>query len=491
MVGSRTNATVSFTAPDVGVAGVTYFIQQLQEDGDTEVGVPIQVTATGLGTPSAPFVAVVPALAPARARYAVQARGGGNASPWSAASSPYKVVGVPEAPLIVGLTADAATTSVAITFEPSDITGERYVALMRLAGSATPVEVPLTVTTIGTNLRAVVAAAGPPVLAPGQYTVQVAAYNVNGDRGVSSPASSVFRLGGAAGLPGAPTSVTATSPIATRAFVKFAAPADDGGEDITQYLVRALIDGVEQKNQTFTVNTTALPLSGGVYTATVTALAGGTYTFTVAAINAVGRGPASAASAPVIVRDVQALEQLAKPVILSVRGSAGAGATLAFTRPSNVNATVVVKYYLSVYDNAEDKQLLRDLEFAPTSGAGTVADPHVARPALPAEIARSGGVFTFAITAVRQPDRSIIDTSVSDIVGPATLGTPPVPLGVTIASIIPGVEIGSNTTIKFSVTYPQTVTIVPGVVKAAPMAWTLTGGTTAASKPFELALGLK
>src|SRR5205823_8968187 len=87
-------------------------------------------------------------------------------------------------------------------------------------------------------------------------------------------------------LPGAPTNVSAAAGNA-QAAVSWTAPAPNGSGTITGYTVTAAPGGA-------TATTT------GATTATVTGLTNGTaYTFTVTATNAIGTGPASAASAPV------------------------------------------------------------------------------------------------------------------------------------------------------------------------------------------------
>jgi hypothetical protein len=93
--------------------------------------------------------------------------------------------------------------------------------------------------------------------------------------------------GGTATAPGAPSGVSATAGDSS-ATVTWTAPGD-GGSAITSYTVTPYIGGTAQP--TTTVGTTS---------ASVTGLSNGTaYTFTVSATNAVGTGPASAASAAV------------------------------------------------------------------------------------------------------------------------------------------------------------------------------------------------
>lgn len=91
------------------------------------------------------------------------------------------------------------------------------------------------------------------------------------------------------GVPGAPTAATASAGDAA-ATVSWTAPGDDGGTRITTYRVTAFPGGKACD-------------ASGTTTCTVTGLSNGTdYTFTVAATNAIGTGPASAATTPVMPR---------------------------------------------------------------------------------------------------------------------------------------------------------------------------------------------
>lgn len=111
-------------------------------------------------------------------------------------------------------------------------------------------------------------------------------------------------------VPGAPTDVEGAVDDGD-IRVSFDAPADDGGAEITSYLVRTYEDGDEIGSTT-----------GDASPVTVTSLdEGSTYRFTVAALNAAGEGPESALSDGVTL--VEPIPPLA-PTDVSVTPAAGA-----------------------------------------------------------------------------------------------------------------------------------------------------------------------
>src|SRR5947209_6929331 len=93
--------------------------------------------------------------------------------------------------------------------------------------------------------------------------------------------------------PGAPISVTATAGIKS-ARVSWTAPSDDGGSQITGYTVTPVTDGAAGTPITITGSP---PGTSKKMTGLVNARS---YTFTVTATNAVGTGPTSDPSKPVI-----------------------------------------------------------------------------------------------------------------------------------------------------------------------------------------------
>ena len=143
----------------------------------------------------------------------------------------------------------------------------------------------------------------------------------------SAPTSAIV-----AGAPQAPTGVTA-SPQDSSAQVSFSAPAITGGSPITSYTVTSNPGG-------FTASGASSPL-------TVTGLTNGTsYTFTVTATNAIGTGPASAASSPVTPSSGFSAEYL---VVAGgggggweVGGGGGAGGLLANTLTAAIGTAYTV-----------------------------------------------------------------------------------------------------------------------------------------------------
>src|SRR4029077_17047617 len=123
------------------------------------------------------------------------------------------------------------------------------------------------------------------------YTFKVKATNAAGTGPESAASNAVTPTG--ATLPGEPTAVTA-APRNASAAVTWKAPATDGGGTITGYKVTPYLNGT-------TAGTTTTV--GNVTSATISSLTNGSsYTFKVAAVNSVGTGAQSAASATTMPR---------------------------------------------------------------------------------------------------------------------------------------------------------------------------------------------
>ncbi len=96
-------------------------------------------------------------------------------------------------------------------------------------------------------------------------------------------------------VPSAPI-IGAVTGGTTSAVVRWAAPTSDGNSALTGYIVTPYLNGVAQAPVNVAAGSTSQTLTG--------LTAGGTYTFTVAGKNAIGTGPASAASAPLALNGV-------------------------------------------------------------------------------------------------------------------------------------------------------------------------------------------
>jgi hypothetical protein len=154
------------------------------------------------------------------------------------------------------------------------------------------------------------------------YTFKVTATNAVGTGSASAASNPVTPSAPTA--PAAPTGVSAT-PGSASATVSWTAPAADGSP-ITSYTITPYIGTTAQPASTITGSPPAT-------STTITGLMNGTtYTFTVTATNAVGTGPASAASNAVSPTATTA------PAFVQQTSGHGHGASLAVTPATNLTA---------------------------------------------------------------------------------------------------------------------------------------------------------
>ena len=159
------------------------------------------------------------------------------------------------------------------------------------------------------------------------YTFKVAAKNAVGT-GVNSVATAAITVG----APVAPAAPTATSGNAA-ATLKWVAPASNGAA-ITGYVVTPFKAGVAQPVRTFT---------GTAVTQVITGLTNAaSYTFKVAAKNSRGTGPASVASAAIIV---------GTPLAPTAPGATAGHqqATVHWTAPTVTNGAAITAYVVTPY----------------------------------------------------------------------------------------------------------------------------------------------
>ena len=270
------SAVVSWTAPADGGSGITSYTVT------PYIGATAQPVKTVTGTPPVTSTTVTGLTNGTAYTFRVTATNAVGTGPASAASSPVTPTGAtaPAAPTGVSATAGDGSAVVSWTAPADGGSGiTSYTVTPYIGATAQPVRTvtgtpPATSTTV-TGLTNGTA-----------YTFTVTATNAVGTGPASAASSPVTPTGPTA--PAAPTGVTATAGDGS-AVVSWTAPAD-GGSGITGYTVTPYIGATAQPVRTVTGTPPAT-------STTVTGLTNGTaYTFRVAATNAVGTGPASAAS---------------------------------------------------------------------------------------------------------------------------------------------------------------------------------------------------
>lgn len=288
VVATRGNGQVSvmFAPAGNGGAAITGFTATCGGHSQNGTAPPLLVTGLANGT------AVSCVVSAANVR--------GSSAP-SAPSASVTPATVPDAPGSVVATRGNAQVSVAFA-APAD-GGSAVISYSAACGNATQSGTASPVTVTGLSN-------GTPV------SCTVKASNDVGEGASSAPSNSVTP----ATTPDAPTAVVATRGNA-QVSVAFAPPAGDGGSAVTGYVARC---GSASQGGTASPLTVA-GLSNGV-----------AVTCTVAAVNEIGEGTASAASASVTPATVPAAPQLGS----ALATASGSGITLSFSTPDNGGSAI-------------------------------------------------------------------------------------------------------------------------------------------------------
>ena len=169
------------------------------------------------------------------------------------------------------------------------------------------------------------------------YSFTVAAKNAAGT-GPASSASTLLTI--PATTPDAPTTVTGTAGNA-KVTLKWKAPTSTGGSPITGYVITAYAGTTAKKTVTV----------GNVLTASVTGLTNGTaYTFRVHALNKVGAGPNSTASAAITPATVPG----APTTVTGIAGNAKV--TLKWKAPTSTGGSPITGYVVTAYAGTTAKK---------------------------------------------------------------------------------------------------------------------------------------
>ncbi len=189
------------------------------------------------------------------------------------------------------------------------------------------------------------------------YSVTVAARNVVGIGPASSPVDVT-----PAGVPGAPTGVTAIAGNGS-ASITWVPPASTGGSPITGYTVTSNVGGF------------STTVSGSETSAVMNGLSNGVaYRFRVFATNVVGNGPASAYSVAVTPRGVPG------PPTGVAANPGSASATVSWTAPASTGGSPITAYIVT------------------SSGGQSTTVPGTARSALVSGLTNGVG-YTFTVVA--------------------------------------------------------------------------------------------
>jgi cellulase (glycosyl hydrolase family 5)/fibronectin type III domain protein/Fn3 domain-containing protein len=318
-VSGNAQAVVSFLAPlSNGGSAISFYTVAAYIGGTatgiTQTGSVSPITITGLANGTA-YTFTVTAT-----------NGVGTSDPSVATNPPITPSTVPTAPTpILAITGNA---SALVAFGPPASNGGAPLGLYTVTAYLSPSQVAAGITAQGATSPITVTG-----LTNGQaYTFTILASNVNGN-GPESVQSNVIIPQVPATAPSAPLSPSASSGNG-QAVVTFSAPSSNGGSVITGYTATAYLypSGTATGHTANLSGATPAPI-------TITGLTNGqSYTLTVLATNAVGPGPESVQSNPVVPSTVPTAP-------LSPSAIAGnAQATVSFSPPASDGGSSIQSY---------------------------------------------------------------------------------------------------------------------------------------------------
>jgi hypothetical protein len=161
-------------------------------------------------------------------------------------------------------------------------------------------------------------------------------------------------------VPGAPTITSVKAVGLNSIVVVFAKPADNGGEEIATFQATCVsTNGGISRAHDATKSPIRVPsLTGNA-----------TYTCSVTATNAVGTGPASTPSSPVVVRP----KAPAAPTITSVKAVGLRSITVAFTRPADNGGAPITNYRATCTSSTGGATHAREAHQSPITVANLTA----------------------------------------------------------------------------------------------------------------------